>query len=296
MSTEEALVAVLIGAIAANLVLALGLIAGPRWRAGRRAGGRHEVPPFALGHPPSGAGGRPIPAGIAAAERGAMPAVTRRRAVAERDRGGDLLARLEAARGIPGAAGVGGAPAAPFDAAAAAVAATDDGTGLDTPATWSRWLVEEGARVERYGRPTTIVLVELGEWDRLAERLGRDAAERLLPPIAATMRRHARASDHLARLGRTRFGALLVETDEIRAINYVERIRVACDVWLAAGAVALRLSIGWAELAPRQSVDVAIVAAERRLNEERRRNGSSAVAESGADTDPDVAATVVTGA
>jgi PleD family two-component response regulator len=93
----------------------------------------------------------------------------------------------------------------------------------------------------------------------------------LIPPIATTMRRHARAADNLARLGRARFGALLTETDEVLAINYIERVRAACDVWLQSGAVALRLSIGWAEVGPKQPVEVALKAAETRLNEERQR-------------------------
>jgi diguanylate cyclase (GGDEF)-like protein len=150
-------------------------------------------------------------------------------------------------------------------------AATDPETGFELVASWSKWLAEEGARVGRYGHPATIVLVELAGVDRLAERLGPEAADRLIPPIATTMRRHARAADNLARLGRARFGALLTETDEILAINYIERVRAACDVWLQSGAVALRLSIGWAEVGPKQPVDVALKAAETRLNEERQR-------------------------
>jgi diguanylate cyclase (GGDEF)-like protein len=125
--------------------------------------------------------------------------------------------------------------------------------------------------VNRYGHPATIVLVELAGVDRLAERLGPEAADRLIPPIAATMRRHARAADNLARLGPARFGVLLAETDEVVAINYIERVRSACDVWLQSGAVALRLSIGWAEVGPKQPVEVALRAAETRLNAERQR-------------------------
>lgn len=51
----------------------------------------------------------------------------------------------------------------------------------------------------------------------------------------------------------------------------MERARTACDVWLEAGAVALRLSIGWAEIGANQPVAVAVQTAERRLNEERQR-------------------------
>ena len=43
---------------------------------------------------------------------------------------------------------------------------------------------------------------------------------------------------------------LLPETDEVQAINYVERVRAECDRWLAAGAVSMRLAIGWASPAP----------------------------------------------
>jgi diguanylate cyclase (GGDEF)-like protein len=149
---------------------------------------------------------------------------------------------------------------------------TGDGiTGFEAAPSWTRWLAEEGARIERYGRRSTIVLIELPGIDRVTEVLGPEAADRLIPPLATTMRRHARATDCLARLGRARFAALLTETDEVRAINYVERVRAACDVWLESGAVALRLAIGWAEIGSDQPPEVALAAAERRLNEERQR-------------------------
>lgn len=142
---------------------------------------------------------------------------------------------------------------------------------LPSTEAWRSWLAEESARTARYHRPATIVVVELSGLDRLAELLGPAAASRLLPPVVETLRRHARAADRLARLGPTRFGVLLVETDEVQAINYVERIRSGCDLWLAAGAVALRLSIGWAEIQADRPGDVTFLEAERRLYAERRR-------------------------
>ena len=159
--------------------------------------------------------------------------------------------------------------------------AHDPQTGLDLEAAWTRWLAEEDARARRYHRPATIVLVELAGLDRLVERLGRDAAERLIPPIAITMRRYGREADHMARLGPTRFGALLTDTDEVRAINYVERIRSACDVWLAAGAIALRLSIGWSEIGAERPASVALAEAEERLFAERQHGIAGDIATSG---------------
>ena len=247
MTTQEAIVAVLVVAIFANVVLAVGLVVGPRIRARREASYREGLRE-AAGHGP-GPGtngvqrpivnGRPYPAGS----------------------GGPSAGNLDARGGA----------AAVAKTSSVEPATTDPETGFELAASWTKWLAEEGARVSRYGHPATIVLVELGGVDRLAERLGHEAADRLIPPIATTMRRHARAADNLARLGPARFGALLAETDEILAINYIERVRSACDVWLQSGAVALRLSIGWAEVGPKQPVEVALKAAETRLNEERQR-------------------------
>ena len=149
--------------------------------------------------------------------------------------------------------------------------ATESLPPLASPSRWATWLDEEAARRARYDRPATIVLVELAGLERLADRVGQAAADQLIPPVAATIRRHARASDRLARLDATRFGVLLVETDEVSAINYVERIRSYCDVWLAAGGVSLRLSVGWAEIRPDRTVDAAVREAEQRMFDDRRR-------------------------
>jgi diguanylate cyclase (GGDEF)-like protein len=142
---------------------------------------------------------------------------------------------------------------------------------MGSASTWATWLDEEAARTVRYQRPVTIVLAELAGLDRLADRVGSAAADRLIPPVALTIRRHARAADRLARLSTARFGVLLVETDEVSAINYVERIRSNCDVWLAAGAVSLRLSVGWAEIRPDRTVEASVREAEQRLFDDRRR-------------------------
>jgi diguanylate cyclase (GGDEF)-like protein len=267
MSTQDAIVAVIVAAIFANVLLAIGLIVGPRIRARRERREREHAAATreAAGSPPS------------------LPRV---------------LGSVRPVAVGPGSAAGSSSPS-PSSSVPRFVSgeehheaiATDPVTGFELVPAWSKWLAEEGARIDRYGRPATIVLVELAGLDRLAERLGVDAADRLIPPIATTMRRHARASDNLARLGRARFGALLTETDEIRAINYVERVRSACDVWLESGAVALRLSIGWAEIDANQPVEVAVQAAERRLNEERQRNRARSDTEAGAE--PDVQAAVM---
>ena len=135
---------------------------------------------------------------------------------------------------------------------------------------WEVRLRDEEARLSRYRRPISVVLVEVDGMERLVQRLGPDAAERLVPPVGQTLTRQARGADHVARIGLSRFAVLLPETDEIQAINYVERIRSECDRWLAAGAVATRLAIGWACPTPGGDLRTATRIAEDRLNEDRR--------------------------
>jgi diguanylate cyclase (GGDEF)-like protein len=128
----------------------------------------------------------------------------------------------------------------------AASSGIDPLTGLLDLGAFTRLVAAEDLRVQRYHRPATVVIFELGGLDRLIDRLGAEAADRVIPALSDTMRRLARDVDHVARLAPGRFGVLLPETDEIAAINYVERVRRACELWLESGAIALSLAVGWA--------------------------------------------------
>jgi diguanylate cyclase (GGDEF)-like protein len=159
----------------------------------------------------------------------------------------------------------------PADRGPDPAALADPVTGLDGPAAWSHAVAQEAARSSRYGRPVAVVIAELDGLARLEERFGSAAADRLIPPVADVLRRSARSADTIARLDRIRFGLLLPETDEIQAINLVERIRAGCDRWLAAGAVAVRLSIGWASPPLGGDLGDALREAEERMHREQRR-------------------------
>ncbi len=158
----------------------------------------------------------------------------------------------------------------------------DEPSGLDSRAAWERVLAEENARYVRYRRPVGIVVVELDGFARFEGGFGADASRRIIVAVADALRRSARRTDRVAHLGGGRFLVLLPETDEIQAINYVERVRGECDRWLDAGAVALRLSVGWASPSAVGELDAAVRTAEERMYAERRRT-----ARTGA-VDPDV--------
>jgi diguanylate cyclase (GGDEF)-like protein len=170
------------------------------------------------------------------------------------------------------------AAATPSDAADPAPAGdadAEDGldalTGLPDMSVFSRLVSDEDARIARYHRAATIVVFELDGLDRLSERLGQDAGDRIVAALADTIRRLARSADHVARVADGRFAVLLPETDEVAAINYVERVRRACELWLDTGAIALRLAIGWAGTTGETSMtDVQRIATDRMYTELRR--------------------------
>jgi len=143
-------------------------------------------------------------------------------------------------------------------------------TGLDSRIAWERTLRDEETRQARYRRPATVVVAEIEGLERLAGRLGPEGAERIVIAVAGTIGANARSSDRTALLGPGRFGVLLPETDEIQAVNFVERVRNVCDLWLDASAVSVRIRFGWASPGPGIDLRTARRLAEERLDRERR--------------------------
>ncbi|MGA3030655.1 MAG: diguanylate cyclase [Candidatus Limnocylindrales bacterium] len=146
-------------------------------------------------------------------------------------------------------------------------------SGFATCRAWDEAFVHEQDRFARYGRPVTLLVAELEGLDSLASILGQDAADRLVPPVEAAMRRNARIADSLARTGPARFVALLPETDEVAARSYAERVRSACNSWLEAGGVGVRLALGWAQPIAGGRLADALRLADDRMNTDRRRQG-----------------------
>jgi diguanylate cyclase (GGDEF)-like protein len=133
-------------------------------------------------------------------------------------------------------------------------------------------MAQEDAREQRYGRPATVIVFEVDGLAKLVDRLGPEPGDRIETALGDTITRLARRADHVARLERGRYAVLLPETDEVAAINYVERIRRACDLWLESGAIAMRLAIGWASTSGDVGLNGAIRVATDRMRSEMRRN------------------------
>jgi diguanylate cyclase (GGDEF)-like protein len=127
---------------------------------------------------------------------------------------------------------------------------TDVRTGTDGPRYWDRVITGEQARLRRYRRPATIALAEIAGLDVLANRWGPDVAERLFVKLARALAGEVRSTDHIARVDRTRFAVYLTETDEVAAINFVERARASCEALLGLAWGDVRVGIGWASPPP----------------------------------------------
>jgi diguanylate cyclase (GGDEF)-like protein len=121
----------------------------------------------------------------------------------------------------------------------------------------------------RFGRPVTVVVAELRHLDDLADRLGRDVADRVANETARLLVTDGRAADRIAWLGYARFGVLLLETEEKVACRYVDRLRTAVDGWLDSAGLSVRLSLGWASPEGGDVMAAAVIAQQRMHDADR---------------------------
>jgi diguanylate cyclase (GGDEF)-like protein len=145
---------------------------------------------------------------------------------------------------------------------------SDPLTGTDGPHYWDRLIISETARVRRYKRPTTVVLVEIAGLARLGRLWGADVAERTLISAARTLSQSIRTSDHIARIEPIRFGILLTETTEIAAINFIERARTSCERDLRVASEVVGVAFGWASPPKTGDLADAVAIALKRLDAE----------------------------
>jgi hypothetical protein len=92
---------------------------------------------------------------------------------------------------------------------------------MDTRPDWDIALRHEDARMARYGRPASVVVISL----RLAAAASTD---RLAARVGAIIRAHARETDRVTRAAADRFHVLLPETEVVEAQTLLERVRKAC--------------------------------------------------------------------
>ena len=122
-------------------------------------------------------------------------------------------------------------------------ARTDRLTGLDNRAAWDEQLAHEEARRKRYRGTISIVSADLDDLKGINDRDGHAAGDQAIKAAAELLRRSARASDRVARVGGDEFLVLMPHTDAVGAERYVTRVLAGMDVVLR-GTGASSLSLG----------------------------------------------------
>lgn len=131
---------------------------------------------------------------------------------------------------------------------------------LDTRSDWLNAFRYEAARHARYGRPASVLLVEL------PGGLGDAAYDRMAGQFTEVLRAEGRDPDRAVRIGRSRFQVLLPETSSRAAHAAAERLRRAFTATQGSSATyrpALRIEVATPHRS--ESLEGAVAQAEQRL-------------------------------
>lgn len=106
--------------------------------------------------------------------------------------------------------------------------ATHDGlTGILNRRALLQALEIEMVRTLRYGRPLSVLMIDLDGFKQLNDSLGHAAGDAALREITTRIKLSLREADLVGRIGGDEFGVILPETDLEHALAVAERVRVA---------------------------------------------------------------------
>ena len=168
-------------------------------------------------------------------------------------------------------------------------ASIDPLTGLPNRRAMTTRLKEEWARVERRGRPLSLIITEVDRFGRINDTYGRGAGDRALQVTSETIASQCRQVDLLTRCGGAEFAIIL--PDEIaekaavlaeRCHSYISKMQLkinGAEIWVTA-------SFGVADAAGKTSVEELTKAACKALHQAKEAGGNRVVTELSADFAP----------
>jgi diguanylate cyclase (GGDEF)-like protein len=120
----------------------------------------------------------------------------------------------------------------------------DDHTGLYNARHLHRVLDTEVVRSERYGRPFSLVFIDLDRFKQVNDTHGHQAGSGVLREVGEVIRTVLRETDIATRYGGDEFVILLPEADRAQAVRVAERLRAAIggQVFLADRGLAVRVT------------------------------------------------------
>ncbi len=166
-------------------------------------------------------------------------------------------------------------------------AAHDSLTGLHNRRTFEERLAHEFARTQRYGRPLSILMLDIDDFKKVNDQHGHDCGDIVIKGVAKVLAERTRKSDIAARFGGEEFIVLLPEVPLEGAIQAAEKLRQEISGLSfepqSAAPFKATVSIGAASTSVRGYEDGAAVIKDADLALYKAKRGGKNRVESGAD-------------
>jgi diguanylate cyclase (GGDEF)-like protein len=154
---------------------------------------------------------------------------------------------------------------------------TDHLTGLANRRRFERQLEREVGRVERFGHPFTLLMLDIDKFKHLNDTFGHDAGDDAIRRLSKVLREGTRGIDLAARIGGEEFAVLLVETSKDGGFEVAERLRMAIKSLEFPRAGGMTASFGVAECPSDAQTAADILKAADVALYEAKRNGRDQV-------------------
>jgi diguanylate cyclase (GGDEF)-like protein len=105
------------------------------------------------------------------------------------------------------------------------LAATDDLTGAANRRHFQEQGRKELSRAKRYGRPLSLIIIDLDRFKGVNDTRGHEAGDEVLKSVCRTIMAALRDTDDFGRQGGDEFAILLPETSPAQALEVAERLR-----------------------------------------------------------------------
>jgi diguanylate cyclase (GGDEF)-like protein len=145
------------------------------------------------------------------------------------------------------------------------LATSDELTGLPNQRAFRERLDREVRRAVRYGRPLSLVMLDIDHFKAINDTHGHPAGDRVLAAIARLLQGFVRGEELMARIGGEEFAWLLPEADVLRAGLAAERAIELVSRDALPGVGRVTVSAGVCELARAGSAAGMVECADRAL-------------------------------
>ena len=114
----------------------------------------------------------------------------------------------------------------------ALMAITDDLTQLYNRRHFYTCLRQEIARAERYGRPVSLLMLDIDHFKRVNDNFGHQTGDDILRGVGDMIKAINRKTDVVARYGGEEFTVILPETDSEAAVECAQKIRQEIEAYI----------------------------------------------------------------